>query len=118
MKDASGSVASWAQLAVSLPNDSPILTVGLDRTSFVERKGKLTFAQGTLTKTEVTKPSEALAAATVPVDVLKTLATIPADLLTLRIKQTTDAKALADAQSSLVESQAKLAKAIADAAKP
>ena len=98
---------SW----ILLPNDSPLLSIDLHRTAFVERKGKLTFTEGVLTKVEVTKPSEALAVATLPVTVLKTLVSIPGELLTLRINQTTSEKSLLDAQTAL-------AKAIAAAKTP
>lgn len=106
-----GSV-TWATSSVIalLPNDAPLLSIDLHTTKFVERKGTLTFANGVLTKVDIAKPSEALAAVTLPVTVLNTLASIPAELLTLRINLTTQEK-------SLLEGQAALAKALADAKK-
>lgn len=106
-----GSVA-WAtsSLIALLPNDAPLLSIDLHSTKFVERTGTLTFASGVLTKVDIAKPSEALAAITLPVTILNTLASIPAELLTLRISLTTQ-------QTELLTKQAALAKAIADAKK-
>jgi hypothetical protein len=108
--DTAATIAVAPGLVALLPNDAPIVSIDLHRTSLVERKGSLTFVSGVLTKVEITKPSEALAAATLPVTILNTLISIPAELLKLRIDLTTQQKSLVDMQSALT-------KAIKDASK-
>jgi hypothetical protein len=100
------------QTTVLLPNQAPILNINLSRTPFVKRVSSLEFNDGMLSKVNVDKPSEALAALSVPVDALTAIIAIPAQLLTLRIANAQNTTSLYDNQVKLLEAQTKLIKAI------
>jgi hypothetical protein len=69
------------------PNDAPIYSVDTSRAPFVQKKVKYVVQNGMLTELQVVKPSEVLGAASIPVDLAKKIASIPAELLTFKLVQ-------------------------------
>ena len=94
-----------------VPNEARIGSIVVDRAAFVEKETTITFTSGMLTGLKMNKPSEALAAAQVPVDVAKTILSIPSDLLTFRTQRITDEQGLIEAQANFLKAQAELLKA-------
>ena len=97
------------------------MTLPLNRAAFVRKTEKLVFKQGLLVEHKVNKPSEALAVASWPVDALKTIASIPAEWIQLKIDTTNRdtqlinaQKALIDAQTALIEARSKALEAQAE----
>ncbi len=66
---------------VALPNEAEVLYFPLGRSAFVERTTKLTFDQGMLTKVELSKPSEINSALDIPLELSRTLAALPGEMV-------------------------------------
>jgi hypothetical protein len=75
------------------------------RTAFVKKKVNMTVTDGVLTGIDVDKPSELLAAISLPVDVLKVIASIPGEILSVKVKQLSDQNNLSAAQVKMLELQ-------------
>ena len=90
----------------------PLKTFVVDnsRTAFVTKKVNLTVSDGVLLGIDIDKPSELLAAISLPVEVLKVIASIPAELLTIKVKQISDEKNLSAAQVEMLKLQIDLIK--------
>ncbi len=56
------------------------------------------------------KPSELLAGISIPVDVLKVIASIPGEILSVKVKQLQDQNSLSDAQVKLLTLQIEMIK--------
>jgi hypothetical protein len=99
-----------------LPNGAPLLSIGITRASYVEKTSTYTFAEsGIPTKADVTKPSEAVGFANIPVAVAAAIVSIPSDLMTFRIKQATDETSYLNSLKALLEAQQNYLKALKDA---
>ncbi len=85
----------------------PLKTFVVDnsRTAFVVKKVNLTVSDGVLLGIDVDKPSELLAAISLPVEVLKVIASIPAEMLSIKVKQVSDEKSLSAAQVEMLKLQ-------------
>jgi hypothetical protein len=107
-------LSSAAAIVTNMPVmvADPLRTFVVDnsRTAFVSKTIKMTVVDGVLTGLDVDKPSELLAAITVPVEVLKVIASIPAELLTIKVKQISDEKSLSAAQVDMLKLQIELIK--------
>lgn len=115
------SVAAHAESSTLMVAD-PIHTFVADnnRGVFVKKRVDFAVTDGVLTGIEVDKPSELLAIVSLPVDILKAIAAIPGEILTVKIKQLSDEKGLTAAQVELLKAQIDLIKqrqALADAQK-
>lgn len=87
---------------VMAPNDGHIFAVDVSRTRLVQKKTNLTIVDGMLTQIDLNKPSSLLAGAKIPLDIIKAIASIPNDILTLRIKRIQDEGSLTKAQGDLL----------------
>jgi hypothetical protein len=74
---------------VYLPNEAPIITLDVTRPAFAERVTKLSFTNGVLTKIDLTRPSEILAFAKIPVELVKAIAGLPMDLINFKVENVT-----------------------------
>lgn len=97
--------SSTRNLTILAPNDGPIFSVDVSRAALVTKKTDLTITDGMLTKIDVNKPSQLIAGLQIPLDIVKELASIPADILTLRIKQYQDEGSLTKAQVELLSQE-------------
>lgn len=97
---------------VSLPNEGPVMLWPFERTAFVKRVNNAEFQNGMLKKVHVEKPSEALEAAMLPVNVVKAVFDSITGVFKFRVDLTNGEKAFVDAQKQLLDSQQALAKAM------
>lgn len=104
IKVLSGSAVVSDQL-VSLPNHGPIGFAALKGSSFVTTNYDLRFEQGSLTSSDATRPSEALGAVQVPQNIVKSLVSLPTDLVQLKINTVGKEKELLEAQQALIKAQ-------------
>ena len=83
-------LVSGAQIAVTqvmAADPGQTFVIDTSRTPFVPKRVDLTISDGVLTGTEVDKPSELLAGFSLPVEVLKAIVSIPAELLNFKITE-------------------------------
>src|SRR3546814_3040445 len=66
------------------------------------------FEEGTLKQVDISKPSEVLEIVSLPVEILKAIVAIPAELIQLKIDTTNQEKNLIDAQKAHIETPLKL----------
>lgn len=85
--------------SVLMANASPIYRVDIKRTAFVKRETLVKFKDGELTNVEVTKPSEGVAIASLPISIVSAIIAGPVDALTQR-------KAVQEARAALYTAQA------------
>jgi hypothetical protein len=100
---------------VTVPDPLNAVGMNISRAAFTKAETKLTGTNGYLTKYDYSKGSEAVGAASLPVEAAKAIVSIPAALFQFKLAKVTDDQALADAQKELLGSQAALAKADANA---
>lgn len=106
-------VASFEkQSGIGVVHADPSATFWVDvsRTPFVEKKIVMNVKDGVLSGLQVVKPSEVLAGISIPVEVLKTIASIPGEILSIKVKEAEGEKGIAAAEASLIETQLKLLK--------
>lgn len=108
-----GSGTPIQSLYLELPNEAPIELLPLCSRTAVTTVHKVKFVDGMLTEYETDRPSPALAIINIPVEVLKAVVSIPAQIVQFRYDNTkaqTDLinqqKALADAITALAAAQA------------
>lgn len=93
---------------ILIPNGSPILAVEINRYAFVEAKTEVEFENGMLTKVSLDKPSEAVGFMEIPIDIAKSIVSIPSALFDFKIKSMNDDQRLNAAQMNLIDSQMRL----------
>ena len=98
-----------------LENEAPVLSVGVNRSYFADRKTVLTFDEGYLRDVTIDKGSELAGFVSIPLKIAKAIVDLPAEIVTLKIeiggKQRdllANRAALYRAQADLLEAQAKL----------
>lgn len=90
---------------VRLENNSPIVSVGIDRTFFANRRGALLFEEGVLKNICIYKSSELLELSTIPLAVANNLAALPTNIIQLRIDNSNNFRELAAAEDRLMQAQ-------------
>ena len=93
---------------VLAPNEARVLGVDLTRANFVVNHTNLELSNGMLTKFDLSKPSEALGFIQIPIDVAKSIVSIPSALFKFKTTSVTQDAGLINAQGSRLDSQAKL----------
>jgi hypothetical protein len=96
-----------AEETVLLPNEAVCLYVPVSRAAFVSTYTKVTFERGMLQEVVTDKPSQLVGFVKIPIDVASAILAIPAQLLTVRIQQSTLTKDLAAERLAALESQRK-----------
>jgi len=76
----------------------------------VKKRVDLLVSDGVLTGIEVDKPSELLAGISIPVEVLKTIASIPGEILSLRVKGMEAEKSLTQNEAEIIKQQVEIIK--------
>jgi hypothetical protein len=84
---------------IPFANDQPIQMLNVDRAFLVENSATIDFNNGELVSVHVVKPSEALALATLPLEIIKAVVAAPVDALS-------DHKKLQDAKADYYKSVA------------
>jgi hypothetical protein len=75
---------------VYLPNREPVIAIDIARPAFTQAVTNLTFKNGILTVVHLQRQSELLAGLEIPLDVLKAIAGIPAEMLQLKVNYGTN----------------------------
>ena len=99
----------WQSETVFLENDSPILSVGIDRTYFATRKTTLVFTQGVLHDVLISKGSELENFVEVPLEIANGIVKLPSQIVKLQVDTTTRRADLIAAQARLLEEERALA---------
>ena len=88
-----------------IPNVGPVTVIPMEAGPFVKTEYDLKFEDGLLTEMHATRPSELLAIVQIIPDTLKTIASIPAELVQVKVDYSTRAKSLLDARKSIIDAQ-------------
>lgn len=102
------------EVLAGLLNKAPILSLDVDRTMFIEKKVDVDFDKGVIDKIAINRPSPALAAASLPLDVVKALLSAPAEIFKLKVSYSNEAANDAKAQKAMLENQEALLKHLVD----
>lgn len=102
------STSQGSSFVAQIPNSGPIGVVDFKRALFVKVEASAKFDQGMLTSFTYKKPSEVLAVASLPVDVLKSLVSIPTAAFETQAGQLEAAAELVTAQAALQSAEAGL----------
>jgi len=92
------------QRIVLLPNKSPTYMFDLTRSAFVKKTYDVKFESGFLTSAKINKPSELLAGVSLPVDLIKGIASIPAEIIQLKFNYNSNQQALLEAEKAKFDS--------------
>lgn len=96
---------------VYVPNIYTLDSFSISRGAFIKKVSTLGFDNGVLTEIVLNKPSEAYGFMTLPVDLVKLIASIPGELLTIRVTNAKGDTDVLKAQTALIEAEAALQKA-------
>jgi len=97
-------VTKVVERIVLLPNESPAYLFDLRRTALVKKTYDVKFENGFLTSAKINKPSELLAGVSLPVDIIKSVASIPAEIIQLKVNYNSQQQAVLDAQKARFDS--------------
>ncbi len=89
---------------ILIPNKAPILSINLKRAPFVKQTSQITFVDGFPTQLNIDRPSELEAIVKVPYNIVKSVATIPTNLIQLKIDYSSANQRLYDAQKKEIDS--------------
>lgn len=103
-------VESVDTLPMMVANPLKTFVVDTNRAAFVKKRVDLLVSDGVLTGIEVDKPSELLAGISIPVEVLKTIASIPGEILSLRVKGMEAEKSLTQNEAEIIKQQVEIIK--------
>lgn len=95
-------------LDVNIIDPNLVFVVPIKRSAFVERKQTITLNEGTLLSNQIVKPSSYEGLVSIPINIGKAIASIPAQLISVKIDNTNNIKTLSEAQKELVKLQAEL----------
>lgn len=88
-----------------LPSASHLLALPVNRSAFVKKVTHIRFENGLLQSFTLDKPSEALAAVSIPVEIGKAIVSVPAELLQIRIDQSAKDKSRLDVERKRLEAE-------------
>ncbi|WP_428564108.1 MAG: hypothetical protein ACP59X_01635 [Solidesulfovibrio sp. DCME] len=91
------------QRYVMMPNDSPVFTFDIERAAFVKNTYDLKLNDGFLTSVNMTKPSQVLAGLSLPLDIIKSIASIPTEIIQLKFNYSSKQEALLELQQKRFE---------------
>lgn len=93
------------QAALSLPNKAPVMALDLERVSFGIYTNEISFENGMLKQVNLTVPSSALGFMSIPIDIAKAIASIPGEILKVKLDLSSKETGLIDAQKKMLESE-------------
>lgn len=93
-----------------LPQIGPVSYIPMRSSAFVKTVDDVVFDNGMLVSWNASRPSEVLEVVRLPVKVLKSIVSVPAEIFKLRIDLSDQQKGLAASQQAQMAAQAKLAK--------
>lgn len=104
-------LATWESFShlktvqLELPNSSPPELLTLMGTAFARRVFDTEFQEGLLIAHTEERPSEALSVVSIPYDIAKSIVSIPAEIISLKIDYSSKETALVEAQTKLFQAQ-------------
>ncbi|MFT8718744.1 hypothetical protein [Acetobacter sp.] len=106
-EQACGISAQKMSFSALVPDRSPdgLFREEVSRKTLVKRTTNLAISNGMLSEVKLNSPSNILAYVSLPVDLLKAIAAIPASVLTFRIEQIEAAKGVTAAEATAIEAQ-------------
>lgn len=99
-----GGRGSWLltrMVGVELENLSPVLALDIHRAAFTNRNTNFIFKDGVLLTACIAKNSELEAFAEIPLEIARSIVSVPASIVTVRINHAKDSLALVNAEKSL-----------------
>jgi hypothetical protein len=93
------------QRILLLPDGAPKICMPIERSAFVKKVTNLTFDKGVLTEVHIEKPSEVLGFMDIPISISKAIASIPAELVQIKINYSNKEKDLANARRAELEAK-------------
>ncbi len=102
--------AGAARLTVTVPDSSRLYRLPIAGAALTKTSVKHVFKDGMLTELSLDQPSGVVAIASLPVDILKALMSIPAELIKLKVDYSSQQTAQTEQQAKLIEAQLKLLK--------
>lgn len=104
-RQAAGGWRLAATAPVPMENIAPVISVGLERAIFSQRKTSLIFDEGMLVSGCIFKTSELQEAINVPLTLVKAVIALPANIVQVRIDQTLGKAQLRKAETELIKTQ-------------
>lgn len=105
---ASGPNIEAASLVVHVPDASTLFVTPVTSAPFTKVSNKHTFKDGMLLEVSLDKPSMVAAIASLPVEILKALVSIPASMIKLRVDYESQSAALVQSQTNVLKAQVDL----------
>lgn len=105
---APGANTEAASLVAHVPDASTLFITPVTAAAFTKVSHKHTFKDGMLVEVSLDKPSVVAAVASLPVEILKALVSIPASIIKLRVDYESQSAALATSQANVLKAQVDL----------
>lgn len=102
---------TYASLAATVPDSTTLYVLPVEAGSFTKSKAEYAFKDGMPISFNVDRPSQAVAIARLPVDIMKAIVEVPASILKLRVDYDSNANALTEAELKSLKVQLDLLKA-------
>ena len=90
---------------IEMENIAPVVSVGVERTLFTQRKTTLVFDEGALSDVCIYKASELLSAVNIPLQVVQSIVALPTEVIQVKINNTDNQKQLVMAEDQLIKTQ-------------
>jgi hypothetical protein len=97
--------ATAAEAVFYSESGMPYQLLPIKRSAFVKRETTITFVQGVPVTVETKKPSEVLAAVSIPLDIVTAILAAPGQLLTFRVNNTQSKGQLEANEATIIENQ-------------
>ena len=102
---------AYASLSATVPDADTAYLLPVDAGAFTKSKVDYTFKDGMPVSYQTDRPSQAVAVARLPVEIMKAVVEVPASILKLRVDYDSTANALTDAEVKSLKAQLDLLKA-------
>lgn len=102
---------------VALENIAPVVSIGVQRTYFAQRHTTLVFEEGALKDACISKTSEMVEFAKIPLQVTQSVVALPANIIQVRINNISSDANLVEAENDLIREQAKYLQELSDPVK-
>lgn len=102
----------YQTIRVDMVNASPVLSIGIQRAAFANRKTTVNFDYGTLADVAVDKDSEAAGFVVIPLSIAQAIVDVPAQILKIRLADTQNQAVLLQAQGQLFQAMSDYSKLV------
>jgi hypothetical protein len=91
-----------------IENDAPAIAARIDRTFFAQRTTTLRFENGILKEVKLQKEAELVNLVDIPLQIAESIASLPANIIKVRIDQSSGQEQLIKAETDLMRAQERL----------